>query len=117
MSKLDEWQARELDELTKGAEAIAKGMSNPLLWLLLIGGIVGAVFTGGLSLIITLVAALSMSGGPEHMVKAALPMTVDVVAPKAGCARIVSSIIVIALVVLFASLIVALLAFNFGVNP
>lgn len=108
---------RELAELAEGTEAIKRGMANPFLWAMLIGGIVATPFTGGISLLVSLVAGVAMSGGPDHMARAAMPMSVDVVAPQWGCMRVVASVLTIVLVILTALLIVAIVAFNAGVRP
>lgn len=107
----------ELAELEAGTEAIERGMANGWLWALLVGGLVAAPFTVGISLIVSLVAGIAMSGGPGHMAKAAMPMSVDIVAPKAGCIRIVSALVTIALVLLAAGLILCVIAYNMGVQP
>lgn len=107
--------ADELDELQAGAEAIERGMVNPINWLFLIGGIVAAPLTGGVSLLITIVAGVAMTGGPTHMARAAMPMTVDVIAPKSGCMRVVAALVSIVLVIIATAFVLALVAFQAGV--
>jgi len=85
-------QARELDIIQRGTDAVNKGMASPLNWALVIGGLVGMPFTGGLSFALTLIGGIRMGGSPKHAVQAAIPRTVDTVAPKAGCVRVLAAL-------------------------
>lgn len=85
-------QARELAIIQQGTDAINRGMSSQFNWALVIGGLVGMPFTGGLSFGLTLIGGIRMSGSPRHMVNAAIPRTVDTVAPKSGCVRMLAAI-------------------------
>lgn len=85
-------QARELAIIQSGTDAINRGMSSQFNWALVIGGLVGMPFTGGLSFGLTLIGGIRMSGSPKHMLQAAIPRTVDTVAPKAGCIRVLAAI-------------------------
>ena len=85
-------QARELAIIQQGTDAINRGMSSQFNWALVIGGLVGMPFTGGLSFALTLIGGIRMSGSPKHMIQAAIPRTVDTVAPKAGCVRMLAAI-------------------------
>lgn len=107
-------QARELNELAAGTEAIERGMGDGWLWFWLAVGIAGAPFTLGISLLISVWAGIKMNGGAKHMIKAALPMTVDVAAPLAGGVRVVSSLITLVLVGVVVAFIGALVLFNLG---
>ncbi len=107
-------QARELRELEEGTEAANRGMSNPLNWLFLIGGLLAAPFTGGVSLLVSIAAGIAMSGGPAHMAEAAMPMSVDVVAPQAGCMRVVAALATLILVIVAVAFVLALVAFETG---
>jgi hypothetical protein len=107
-------QERELAELQEGTDAINDGLRNPKLWAGVVGGIAAAPFTGGASLGVSVAAGIKMNGGPGHMVKSALPMSVDLVAPKAGCIRIVSSLICLVLAIAAIAFVAALVAFEGG---
>jgi hypothetical protein len=85
-------QARELAIIEQGTDAINRGMSSQFNWALVIGGLVGMPFTGGLSFALTLIGGIRMSGSPKHMVNAAIPKTVDSLAPKAGCVRMLAAL-------------------------
>ena len=84
-------QARELGIIQAGTDAMNKGMSSPLNWGLVIAGLCLMPFTGGLSFGVTLIGGWRM-GPPKHAIQAAIPRTVDTVAPKAGCIRVLCAI-------------------------
>lgn len=107
-------QARELAIIQSGTDAINKGMASPLNWGLVIGGLVGMPFTGGLSFGLTIVGGIRMSGHPKHMVNAAIPRTVDAVAPKAGCTRVLAAIGSILLILFSVALFLLLVAYQGG---
>ena len=107
-------QARELESIQRGTEAINRGMASPLNWALVIGGLVGMPFTGGLSFALTVIGGVRMSGSPKHMVNAAIPRTVDAVAPKAGCIRVLAALGSMLLIVLTVALFALLMAYQAG---
>lgn len=80
-----------LDRIEESTETLNRGMSNPFVWLLFIGSIVGLPFTGGLSIGAAIVALLMMTGGGKAYVQAIPPAKADLVAPKAGCVRILAA--------------------------
>ncbi len=95
-----------LDRIAESTETINRGMSNPFVWLMLIGSIVGIPLTGGLSIGLAVVALLMMTGGGKAYVQAIPPAKADLVAPGPGCVRILAAtgslIIFLVIVVLFA---------------
>lgn len=105
MSRYDDWDGDEeaidnesysdgsgLDRIQESTDTINRGMSNPFVWLLLIGSIVGIPFTGGLSIGLAIVALLMMTGGGKAYVQAIPPVKADIVAPKAGCQRMLAAL-------------------------
>ena len=107
-------QARELTIIQSGTDAVNRGMASPLNWALVIGGLVGMPFTGGLSFALTLIGGIRMSGSPKHVVNAAIPRTVDTAAPKAGCVRVFAAIGSILFCLLAVGLFLLLVAYQAG---
>ena len=101
-------------DIEESAEKVNRGMANPGLWLLLIGGLLLTPFTGGVSLIVTLLAGIAMGGGPRNMAVAATPHAADLAAPQYGCVRIVCALGSIMLIVIGIMLVASLLVFNAG---
>jgi len=81
---------------------------------LVIGGLVGMPFTGGLSFALTLIGGIRMSGSPKHMIQAAIPRTVDTVAPKSGCARVLAALGAMLFALLAIGLFMLLVAYQSG---
>lgn len=107
-------QVRELESIQSGTDAINRGMASPLNWALVIGGLVGMPVTGGLSFALTLLGGIRMSGHPANIVQAAIPRTVDAVAPKAGCVRVIAALGSMLLIVLTVGLFLLLVAYQAG---
>ena len=107
-------QARELAIIQSGTDAINAGMSSQFNWALVIGGLVGMPFTGGLSFALTLIGGIRMSGHPANIVQAAIPRTVDTVAPKAGCIRVLAALGSLLLIVFSVALFLLLAAYQAG---
>jgi len=119
MAEIAAWQAEsrqadDLDRLQAGTDAINEGMASPLLWGLVITGLIFMPFTGGLSFALTLWGGVAMSGHPKHIVNAATPHMVDAAAPRAGCARIFFALGSILLILAGIGLFVLLLAYQAG---
>lgn len=91
MDRPSNGDATGLDRIEESTETINRGMSNPFVWLLFLGSIVGVPFTGGLSIGLMILALLMMTGGGKAYVQAIPPAKADLVAPKAGCIRIVAA--------------------------
>ena len=92
--------ATGLDRIEESTETINRGMSNPFVWLLLIGSIVGVPFTGGLSVGLMVVALLIMTAGGKANVQAIQPTTADLAAPGLGCIRIMGALGVLIIMVI-----------------
>lgn len=107
-------RARELAIIQRGTDAVNQGMASPLNWALVIGGLVGMPFTGGLSFALTLIGGIRMSGHPANIVQAAIPRTVDATAPKAGCVRVFAAIGSMLLIVFSVALFLLLVAYQAG---
>ena len=107
-------QARELAIIQAGAGAINRGMSSPINWGLVVIGLVGMPFTGGLSFALTLIGGICMSGHPANIVQAAIPRTIDAVAPKAGCIRVIAALGSMLLIVFSVALFLLLVAYQAG---
>lgn len=80
-----------LDRIEESTQTINRGMSNPFVWLLLIGSIFGIPVTGGLSIGLAVVALLMMTGGGKAYVQAIPPAKADLAAPGLGCRRILAA--------------------------
>lgn len=91
MARPSNSDAAGLDRIEESTNTINRGMSNPFVWLLLIGSIFGIPFSGGLSIGLAIVALLIMTGGGKAYVQAIPPAKADIVAPKAGCIRILAA--------------------------
>ena len=107
-------QAREMDIIQQGTDAINRGMSSQFNWSLVVLGLVGMPFTGGFSMALALLGSIRMSGHPKHIVQAAIPRTVDVVAPKAGCIRVLCALGSLVLMALGIGLFLLLAAYQAG---
>lgn len=107
-------QAREMDIIQAGTDAINRGMSSQFNWSLVVLGLAGMPFTMGFSLALTLWGSIRMSGHPKHIVNAAIPRTVDVVAPKAGCIRVLCALGSLVLMALGIGLFLLLVAYQTG---
>lgn len=104
--------ATGLDRIQESTETINRGMSNPFVWLLLIGSIFGIPVTGGLSIGLAIVALLMMTGGGKAYVQAIPPAKADIVAPKAGCIRIVAATGSLIIFLVVVALFLAVLAYK-----
>ncbi len=93
-----ERQSNELQQLATGTQAVNQGLSNPVLWAIVIGGLAAMPFTGGLSFAITIAAGIAMNGGPDTVFLAVVPAKVDAAAPGWGCIRILFALMSIAVV-------------------
>ena len=107
-------QARELEIIQSGSDAINRGMASPLNWGLVIGGLCLMPFTGGLSFALTLIGGIRMGGHPANIVQAAIPRTVDAVAPRAGCIRVIAAIGSMILILFTIGLFLLLVAYQAG---
>ena len=107
-------QARELDIIFSGTNAVNKGMSSPINWGLVVIGLVGMPFTGGLSFALTLIGGICMSGHPANIVQAAIPRTIDAAAPKAGCTRVLAALGSMLFALLAIGLFLLLVAYQAG---
>lgn len=106
-----------LDRITESTDTINRGMSNPVVWLLSIGGIVFIPVTGGLSIGALIVALLIMTKGGKACVQAIPPTTADLTAPGPGCVRILAALGVLVLMIIVILLFVAIIAYHAGVQP
>lgn len=107
----------EQDRISKSTDTINRGMSNPLVWILSIGGIVLIPVTGGLSIGALIVALLILTGGGRACAQAIPPTAADLTAPKAGCTRIFAALGVLILTIIVILLFCAAIAYNLGVKP
>ena len=107
-------QARELEIIKSGTDAVNRGMSSPINWGLVVTGLIGMPFTGGLSFALTLIGGIRMSGHPKHMVNAAIPRTIDATAPRAGCIRVLAALGSMLLIVFSIALFLLLVAYQGG---
>ena len=107
-------QARELAIIQRGTDAVNQGMASPVNWALVIGGLVGMPFTGGLSFALTLIGGIRMSGHPANIVQAAIPRTIDAAAPKAGCTRVLAALGSMLFALLAIGLFLLLVAYQAG---
>ena len=89
-----------LHRIEESTETINRGMTDPVNWVLSIGGIVGIPFTAGLSTGLLVIALLRMTAGGKANVQAIAPTTADLVSPGYGCIRIICALGVLVIMVL-----------------
>lgn len=106
-----------LDRIEESTQTIESGMSDPINWLLCIGGIVLVPFTGGLSVGLAVIALLRATKGGKANVQAIVPTPADLAAPGLGCARILSALGVLLGLVVLVLLFLAVIAYHAGVQP
>ena len=106
-----------LDRIERSTETINAGMSNPVVWLFCIGGIVLIPVTGGLSIGLLIVALLIMTAGGKACAQAIVPTPADIAAPGPGCVRILAALGVTILTIIVIALFLAAVAYNMGVQP
>ena len=107
----------ELDRIEESTETIERGMSDPINWLLCAGAIVGIPFTGGLSVLLAIVAILRATKNGKANIQAIQPTMADVASPGLGCARILSALGVLVVLLVLVLLFLAIVAYNAGVKP
>lgn len=101
-----------LHRIEESTETVNRGLSNPLVWLLGIGGIVAVPFTGGWSVAAVIVALLVVTDGGKAYVQAIPPTTADLAAPGAGCGRMAAALGSLAILLLVIALFVLILWAN-----
>lgn len=106
-----------LDRIEQSTQTINAGMSNPVVWLFCIGGIVLIPLTGGLSLGGLIVGLLIMTKGGKACAQAIPPTAADLAAPGPGCVRILAALGVTILMIAVILLFFAVVAYNMGVQP
>lgn len=106
-----------LGRIGKSTETINAGMSNPVVWLFCIGGIVLIPLTGGLSIGLLIAALLIATGGGKAYAQAIPPTAADLAAPGPGCVRVVAALGSLVVLLIIIGLFLAAVAYNMGVQP
>lgn len=106
-----------LDRIEESTETINRGLSNPLVYILGIGGIIGVPFTGGFSILAIILALLIATGGGRAYAQAIPPTGADIAAPGPGCVRIMAALGSLILLLIIILLFVAVIAYHAGVKP
>ena len=106
-----------LDRIEESTQTINRGLSNPLVYILGIGGIIGVPFTGGFSILAIIVALLIATGGGRACAQAIPPTAADLAAPGPGCVRIAAALGVTILMIVVILLFFAIIVYHAGVQP
>ena len=106
-----------MDRIERSTQTINKGLANPLVYILGIGGIIGVPFTGGFSILALIVAILMLTGGGKAYAQAIPPTASDLAAPGPGCVRIVAALGSLILLLIVIALFGAIVAYHLGVQP
>ena len=105
------------DRISQSTDTINRGMSNPVVWILSIGGIVLIPITGGLSILGLVAALLLATAGGRAYVQTIPPTRADLAAPGPGCVRMLAALGSLILLLIVIALFGAIAAYHLGVKP